>query len=89
MPPETEYAMVMTTCESQETAEQLAEAIVTESLAACVQVVPITSFYRWKGELAREAERLLLIKTRADRYEELEAFIAENHTYDLPAEVFQ
>ncbi len=65
--------------------EKLAEAIVESGLAGCVQMLPaMTSFYIWQGKLEREKEHLLLIKTLEDRYDELERFITEHHSYDVP-----
>ena len=52
---------------------------------ACVNVVgPVGSVFLWKGKVENESERLLLMKTRADRYAELEAVIEELHPYDVP-----
>ena len=53
-------------------------------LGACVQILDITSHYRWEGAVARDAEVLLLIKTSAERYRALEAWLVEHHPYDLP-----
>lgn len=78
------YALVMTTVASEEAAEELAEKIVASGLGACVQVLPIRSFYKWKGETMRDCERLLLVKTRAGLYPRLEEFIRANHGYETP-----
>jgi len=65
--------------------EALAGKIVSAKLAACVQILPpMTSVYVWEGEIQNELENLLLIKTLPDKYAELELFIAENHSYDIP-----
>ncbi len=66
-------------------AESLAEKIVSEKLAACVQILPQkTSYYFWEGEVQKEGEHLLLIKTVRDNYDALEKFILENHSYEVP-----
>ncbi len=63
----------------------LADRLVHERLAACVQILPqMTSVYFWEGEVRRDEEHLLLIKTSAEKYDELENFIQANHTYDAP-----
>jgi periplasmic divalent cation tolerance protein len=50
-----------------------------------VSVVPgLASTYRWEGEIRKDEERLLVIKTRADRYDELRSALVEMHPYDLP-----
>jgi periplasmic divalent cation tolerance protein len=77
--------IVMTTLPAIEAAEALAEQIVEARLAACVQILPqMTSVYVWEGEMQKEGEHLLLIKTLPEKWEELRDFIAENHTYDVP-----
>jgi periplasmic divalent cation tolerance protein len=77
--------LVFTTCPGHDEAESLARRIVEAKLAACVQVLPeIKSFYSWEGEVQSESENLLLIKSLPDRYNDLERFIIENHSYDVP-----
>ena len=77
--------VALSTAPSAEVAEQLARALVERGLAACVNVVPgVTSFYRWRGQLQRDAECLLVIKTRAARLDELRAALAQLHPYELP-----
>jgi periplasmic divalent cation tolerance protein len=77
--------LVLTTCPAVEAAEALAEQIIEARLAACVQVLPrMTSIYLWEGEVQRESEYLLLIKTLPDKWEELRDLISQNHSYDVP-----
>ena len=77
--------VAFSTAPSAEVAEQLARALVGEGLAACVNVVPgVTSYYRWKGELQRDAEWLLVIKTSAGRLEALKAALVRLHPYEVP-----
>ena len=78
------YSIIMTTTDSQEEANRLAELLVTHRLAACVQSTPITSTYTWQGELTRESEWLLLIKTRADRYDAIQEALLKIHSYETP-----
>ncbi|MBM3162807.1 MAG: divalent-cation tolerance protein CutA [Chlorobi bacterium] len=79
-----EYCMVITTIPGREEAEELAEGILENRLAACVQMTGIRSFFLWEGALQREAEILLLVKTTTARYPALEAYIGEYHPYDVP-----
>ena len=68
-----------------EEAEGIARALVEGRLAACVNVVPrIVSVYRWKGAVERDEESLLVIKTRAERFEALRAAIVARHAYEVP-----
>jgi periplasmic divalent cation tolerance protein len=77
--------VVLTTAPNIEEAESLAEKIVEARLAACVQVLPeMNSFYFWEGAVRREPEHLLLIKTLPEKYEALQSFILENHSYSVP-----
>ena len=63
----------------------IAETLVERQLAACVNVVPgVSSTYRWKGAVTTDAEWLLVIKTRTNRFEEVRAAIRELHSYELP-----
>ena len=80
----TEHVVVMTTTDDPEEAAALARGLVEARLAACVQAMPIASTYRWEGEVETADERLLLVKTRADRVEAVEVFLAEHHSYDTP-----
>jgi periplasmic divalent cation tolerance protein len=81
----TDAIQVVTTTASQEEAERIAQALVTRRLAACVQVAgPISSTYRWKGELESSQEWLCTIKTRQSHYHLLEAAIRELHSYEVP-----
>ena len=77
--------VVLTTTPDIWEAESLAEKIVSEKLAACVQIMPqMTSCYFWEGEVQKEGEHLLLIKTIRQNYDALEKFILENHSYEVP-----
>lgn len=80
-----EHVQVETTEGSREGAQQLADSVVRERLAACAQVLgPITSSFRWEGQVDQDEEFLVLIKTAADRYDTLATRIAELHSYDEP-----
>lgn len=77
--------IVLCTVPDQETGEQIASALVTEHLAACVNIIPgITSIYRWKGALEQDQEALLLIKTGYGSWQLLQERIRELHPYELP-----
>ena len=77
--------IVVTTVSSSEEGESLAEAIIGERLAACVQILPqMTSVYVWEGKFQKEGEHLLFIKTLPEKWDELRDFITANHSYDVP-----
>ena len=76
--------IVLVTCSAAE-ADSLASTLVEEKLAACVNAVPsITSTYRWKGEVCKDSETLLIIKSHAAFWNRLEARIKSLHTYEVP-----
>jgi periplasmic divalent cation tolerance protein len=80
-----ERLLVMTTVARAEDAEYLAREVVERRLAACVNLLPpITSVYRWHGDVTREEERMLLMKTRADRFAALRDLLLEIHPYEVP-----
>ena len=73
------------TCPDADTAERLAEALVEERLAACVNILPgLRSVYRWQAEVERADETLLLIKTVRERFDALSARIKALHPHELP-----
>lgn len=77
--------VALSTVARSEDAERIATALVERGLAACVNVVPgVTSVYRWKGEVRRDAELLLVIKTRAERLEDLRQALVSLHPYEVP-----
>ncbi len=78
------YCVVLTTAASQEDAREIAESVLSKKLAACVQLLSIESMYSWKGEIAREDEVLLILKTRQELYAELEKTIVSVHKYETP-----
>ena len=80
----TEAIVVSTTAGSNEDAELIADALLKDGLAACVQLFPIQSRYRWQGETVRAAETLLLIKTRAALFEEVALTIRTLSAYETP-----
>ncbi len=77
--------LVFTNLPDRAAAEKLAEALVAERLAACVNILgPCRSVYRWQGAVHKDEEHLMLIKSTADRYAALEAAIRAAHPYELP-----
>ena len=76
---------LVTTVPDRSTALSLAHGVVERRLAACVQLVdPITSVYRWEGQLREESEVLCLMKVPSERADALVAHVQANHPYDTP-----
>lgn len=81
----TEALLVITNLPDRATAEHIAEALVTEGVAACVNILSeCTSIYRWKNKIERDAEVPLLIKTTRAAYPQLEHSLRDLHPYELP-----
>ncbi|MEO5858230.1 MAG: divalent-cation tolerance protein CutA [Pyrinomonadaceae bacterium] len=77
--------IILTTTSTNEEAESLANSLVESRLAACVQILPkMTSIYVWEGKIERSSENLLLIKTLAEKYEAVEQYILDHHSYETP-----
>src|SRR5262245_50934170 len=77
--------LILTTMPDDDRADVVARTLVEERLAACVNVHgPMRSTYRWKGQIARDAERQIVIKTTRDRLPALEARLHALHPYELP-----
>jgi len=80
-----EELIVFVTVPSRADGERIAAAVVGEQLAACVNILgPIRSIYRWQGEICRDDEHLLLIKSTRAAYAALEARVKALHTYETP-----
>ena len=76
--------LILTTASTHDEASRIAEALVAERLAACVQLSPIESWYRWEGKVEHAPETRLHIKTTADRADQVRDRIRALHSYDVP-----
>ncbi|MGB5081233.1 MAG: divalent-cation tolerance protein CutA [Burkholderiales bacterium] len=77
--------LVITNLPDRDSAAKLAQGLVEQRLAACVNVLsPCRSFYRWKGRIEDAEEFPVLIKTTRERYAALETAIRAGHPYELP-----
>ena len=79
----TRFVQITTTTQRREDAERIAERLLSERLAACVQLVAIASRYRWRGSIESADEWLCIIKTRADLFDEVERAVRAIHPYDV------
>ena len=79
------YQLVLCACPDEDTAVNIAENIVAQRLAACVNVLPgVYSVYHWQGNVESAKENMLLIKTTRQRYASLEKVIKSLHPYEVP-----
>ena len=77
--------VVLVTCGSEEEATKIANSLVEEGVAACVNIIsPVRSIYRWEGKIWDEKEWVLIIKTQKKRFEELQKRVKSLHSYSVP-----
>jgi periplasmic divalent cation tolerance protein len=80
-----EVLLVITNLPDRTTAERMAETLVTEGVAACVNIMAeCTSVYRWQGKIEHAGEVPLLIKTTRAAYPQLESALRKLHPYEVP-----
>jgi periplasmic divalent cation tolerance protein len=80
------FSIVLVTCGSAAEARKIAQAVVKDRLAACVNILtaPVESVYRWKGKVEKSRERLLIIKTSKARLQSLAKEVLRLHSYETP-----
>ena len=80
----TKYSLVITTADSVKQAQFIANALLSQRLAACVQTNQIKSYYTWDNEVQESDEHILLIKCREEDFNKIEECIKEHHSYEIP-----
>ena len=81
--------VITTTAAGREEAERIGRALLERKLAACVQYEAITSQYLWNGEICRDDEIRITIKTSRHCYREIQKTILANHSYECPQILMQ
>lgn len=77
--------VIFCTVPTKDDAKKISNAIVSEHLAACVSIVDkVHSVFSWNSELCNENEMLLIIKTRRELFDKIEAVIKALHSYNVP-----
>ncbi|MFI9628900.1 divalent-cation tolerance protein CutA [Streptomyces sp. NPDC052042] len=80
-----EIVIAQTTIDDEDRADALARGAIGNRLAACAHIdPPFTAVYRWKDAVETAREWRISYKTTTDRLPELEAWVAREHTYDVP-----
>ncbi len=78
------YQVVLSTCPNTEVAKQIAKTLVSEKLAACVNILPkVTSIYQWQGKLVQDTEVQLVIKSRQELFTAISERITQLHPYEV------
>ncbi len=80
-----EHLLVLTTCPGTITAKQIAQDLVANEVAACVNIIPgLTSYFKWSHKVESDVELLLLIKTTSEHFPAVQKRIKSLHPYELP-----
>jgi len=79
-----QYHSIYITTKDEEEAKRIGKTLVEEKLAACVNIHPIKSIYRWGGGIEEEEETALLVKTKAELADEVIERVKELHSYEVP-----
>lgn len=78
------FSIVYITAGNIDEARRIGRKLVEESLVACANIFPITSIFKWKGNIDEANEFGIMLKTRSDKVEQIETTIKEIHSYDIP-----
>lgn len=78
------YGVILVTTPTRSQADQIAEALISAKLAACITLLPVQSIYTWNNETHRDEEWQLMIKSELSCFAKLEAKIRELHPYEVP-----
>lgn len=78
------FLSIYVTAKDEAEAGKISRALVEEKLAACVNMHPVKSVYRWQGQVEQENEVALYIKTRGALADEIIRRVKELHSYDVP-----
>jgi len=79
------YVVVLITTSSYDEARKIADALVAQRKAACVNIVPgVNSLFRWKGKIEEAEESLMIVKTRAKLFPEVMNLVKSIHSYEVP-----
>ena len=80
-----QYAIIYVTAKNKEEARKIAEHLLRRKLVACVNIIDnIESHYWWRSKIGRDSECLMILKTKQSLYSNIEKYILEHHSYEVP-----
>ncbi len=79
-----QYCSIYITTGDEDEARRIGRTLVEERLAACVNILPIKSIYRWEGDVEEEGEMVMFVKTRAELADQVIERVKELHSYEVP-----
>ena len=80
----TAYCLIYITTRDEAEAREIGRTLLSEKLAACVNIHPIRSLFHWQGEIEEESEAAMLVKTRAELFDAVAKRVREMHSYEVP-----
>lgn len=78
------HIIINTTCKDKEEAIKIANILLEQNLASCIQMNNIDSYYKWKDKIEFSKEVLLKIKSKVILFDKIEEVIKKSHTYETP-----
>jgi len=81
------FSIIYITAGDMAEARMIGRKLVEERLAACANIFPITSIFRWKGSIDETNEFGIIVKTRSDKVKEIDKRVKEIHSYEVPCVV--
>ncbi len=78
------YRLIYITTKDEEEAKKIGRALVEEKVAACVNIHPIKSIYRWEGNIVEESEVAMFVKTKAELADAVIKRVKQLHSYEVP-----
>ena len=78
------FSIVYITAGSMDEAKSIGRVLVEERLAACVNIFPITSIYRWKDNIEEAGEFVMFVKTVTGKVKDIEKRVKQLHSYEVP-----
>ena len=79
-----QYAVLLITTPTRQEAENLTKRLLQQKLAACVNLLPVASHYRWKGKIEEAEEILMLVKTQRRLINQIVKLVERHHSYEVP-----
>ncbi len=80
-----EFVLILVTTSGTQEAEEIAMKLISSGLSPCINIIEsCTSVYQWKGEVRKDNEALMLIKSKRDHFGEVQSLVEKAHSYDVP-----
>lgn len=78
------FSIIYITAGNEKEAEKIANELVSNRIAACVNIFPISSIFRWEGNVEKAKECGIIVKTRTSKFDEIKKIVKKIHSYDVP-----